>query len=157
MSYKEEIMIMLEANTLHNSVEQVFEKALSHAKQTGQSLESIVYEIFEGVESCKKDEEALMKSVDIITQLLLQHAQDEMAYSYKKYLMASEAHEENIAKHYAFVYELFDTLKYYAKEHQYTKSLNTYKEKKSAHIKHMDKISAKVGYNHAFNTRNYHA
>ena len=155
MSYKEEVIILLKKGeyTLQKGVVEIFEKALSHAKQTGQSLESIVYEILEGVEESKKGEESLIQSTDNLVHVLLENAKDEMIFSYEKYMKAEAAHIENIDKQYALADEFIETVADYAKEHSHQKFLQRCQEKKSLLMRHIDEISEKVGYNHRHNKK----
>ena len=159
MSYKEEIIIRLarEEDVLKKSVADIFEKALSHTKQTGQSLESIVYEILEGIEESKKGEELLIQSTDNLAHILLENTKDEMTFSYNKYMKAEAVHSENIAKQYALADELMETVVHYAKEHNHKKLLKRCREKKSLFLENIDEIIEKVGYNHGLNNKDNHA
>jgi len=158
MSYKEEIIVLLTKgeHTLQKDVVDIFEKALSHTKQTGQSLESIVYEILEGIEEGKKSEESLIESTDSIAHILLQHAEDEMDYSYKKYLMAEKAYQENIARQYAFVHELLETVTHYASDHDHKQLLKRCSDQRSSLMQHMNEIREKISYNHELKDKDHH-
>jgi len=150
MSYGKEIYGMLSggACATEECVWSVFEKALSHTKTTGQSLESIVYEILESIESESRDEEDLIRYVEILTATLLQHAQDEISCSHQKYMLAHRTHEENIAREYALIDEMFDTLADYAKESRNKRLLKECTSKKKAHLESMHRLCVEIGYNH---------
>ena len=154
MSYKEEFNLMLEkeAFTIEEVIVIVFEKALSHAEKTGQSLESIVYELLEGIESHTGSNEFLIESIDLFTQVFLQNTRDTISHSYRKYKMAQKAHEENIHKQYALAQEILDTLSDYAKENQHPELLPRCDSKMMTLTEEMNELCKEVCYNHTLDT-----
>ena len=157
MSYKEEIMIMLdkEVYTAQESVLIVFKKALLDARRTGQSLESIVYEILEGIESHTKSDELLIQSIDLFIQVFLQNTKDTILHSYRNYKMTQRVHKDNIDKQYAFADEIFDTLSHYAKDNQHPELLCRCNSKKMTLVEKMHQLCKEVRYNHTLDTQIY--
>ena len=123
-------------------LEECYRKALYEAKKTGQSVESMTYEILEGVEegSLLKPEyaeEVLENILDIISATLEESAQESIYRKKRKLYWAKMQLSETIETEQSYVTEAIEACRAYAKE----KSLRTleeqvhqYESKLSSHI-----------------------
>ncbi len=101
-----------------------YAKALEEAKSTGHSIESITYEVLEGVEDGLKDkkdiiEDGLSYSVDIIIDLLHHSALSDIQKHQKRVEYAKNALEEKISSEKANLIDTLETFKDYAKDNSH--------------------------------------
>ena len=110
-------------------LEECYRKALYEAKRTGQSIESMTYEILEGVgESAllkpEYAEEGLKNIVDIISATLKESAQERIYAKKRKLYWAKKQLSEAIEAEQSYMTEAIEACREYAKE----KSLRTLEE-----------------------------
>jgi len=131
MSYKDDIKQCIENNPYNDKrltelLEDYYRKALYESKKTGQSIESMTYEILEGMtesslfkEACA--EEVLENILDIIGNTLKESAQESIYRKKKKLYWAQMQLSETIETEQSYIMESLEACREYAKE----KSLKT--------------------------------
>ncbi len=135
MSYKEEIMSMIEQikkgeergiEKITQAVAKVYQKALEEAQKTGQSIESITYEILEGLEEqlgSRFDKEKMAQLLHAISQKMTQiihtFAQNRICHSEKNLQIAKERHAETVERERAHLHESMEAFKAFAADHAY--------------------------------------
>ncbi len=133
MSYKDEIKIEVEAISESNTkiseeikqiLEKIYAQALEDNKKTGQSVESLTYEILEGIEEGLKikDEQAeeILKTVaDTITEIIHKSATKNIYKSHTNAHLAKERLKEVIELEKAHLLESMDAFKAYAEDRSY--------------------------------------
>jgi len=148
MFYKEAmIQALSEAKSpFEATVQTLVEEALSHTRHTGQSLESIIYELLEGIDaSHEHDAKMLVNGSDVILAALFAWMRGEMERSYRRYIMACHAHRETIDKHAAYLDEVLRTLVHYAEENRHPTLLAHEKSLKKSYAKRWGEIVEKFG------------
>ncbi|NPA59454.1 MAG: hypothetical protein GXO30_03145 [Epsilonproteobacteria bacterium] len=101
-----------------------YAKALEEAKATGHSIESITYDILEGIEDGLKDssfsvEDGLSYSVDIMVDLLHHSALLDIAKYEKRVYYAQEALKEKLTAEKSNLLDTLETFKVYAKDNNH--------------------------------------
>lgn len=133
MSYKDDIVIkfekLLEKGEVVESeiikvVEQVYQNALAEGKIVGQSIESITYEVLDGIEtslhdSNEKVEEILEKAFETITKVIHESAQKDIQKVYKTAYIAEQRFHDRIDAEKANLIESLEASKSYAKDKAY--------------------------------------
>ena len=136
MSYKEEIQEMVQkipASADPKEVEAhvteilntLYTKALAESKKTGHSVESITYEILEGLEEGLKGhdkeeiETILHNASETITNLIHSCAQESIFRSNKNLQVATEKLKETIAAEKAHLLESMEAFKAFAADHKH--------------------------------------
>ena len=133
MSYKNDIALkltnLLEKGEVKESeiikvVERVYHDALMEGKIVGQSIESITYEVLEGVEtslksSDQKVESILEKVVESITKVIHKSAKEDIQKTYKAAYTAEQRLYDRIDAEKANLLESLEASKAYAKEKAY--------------------------------------
>ena len=134
MSYKNTVKTEIGTAMLENPDTDVIEtilapiysRALEEAKITGQSIESITYEILEGFEEalCSQNPQishALEKAAEKMAHIIHRNAEEDIAHHQKLTQIAQERLEEHIDTEKAHLYELSEALRHYAdeKSHRY--------------------------------------
>ncbi len=99
----------------------VYDDAIKRAKKTGESIESITYEILEGLEeglmSKHQDIEPVLKvAADTMVELIYDHAQENIRNSQIKKDLAQEHFKETIEKEKAHLAASMETFQLYAKD-----------------------------------------
>ncbi len=149
MSYKDEIKRMLTTIANKNEheeslenitkvIETIYTKALLESKKTGQSVESITYEILEGVEEGLdaihkiKIEQVLQNASDIITDVIHKCAQENISHKHQNLQIAAKKLEETIEAEKSHLLESMEAFKAYANDHthiHFEKNLHQLEEK----------------------------
>jgi hypothetical protein len=151
MIYKEEILNFGSAD-FEVQVAYIFKKALKDIKITGQSLESVIYEILEAIEESQKEEDDLIKSLKIIKEILLEESKSSINSSYKKFITAKRVCKESINKEYALIEEFVDVIQDYAKVNRHKKLLLEFSKKEIL----LNDLEQNIRYN-IFKNRKAHA
>ncbi|RUM61447.1 MAG: hypothetical protein DSZ03_08430 [Sulfurimonas sp.] len=99
----------------------VYADAIGGARKTGQSIESITYEVLEGIEEglISKDhqtEDILNEVAEEMVELIYKHAQENIRRSQIKKNLAEEHFYEAIEKEKAHLLASMETFQMYAKE-----------------------------------------
>lgn len=99
----------------------VYEDAIGGARKTGESIESITYEVLEGIEeeltSKQLDMEAILNGVvEEMVELIYDHAQENIRRSRIKKERAQEHFNETVEKEKAHLLASMETFQLYAKE-----------------------------------------
>lgn len=140
MSYKEEMREMVKNISTSNNPEHfqksitdalstLYTRALVESKKTGQSIESMTYEILEGLEEGLKEqnsaeiEDIFHHAADTITKLIHSCAQESIGKSNKNLQIAAEKLQETIAAEKSHLIESMEVFKSFAADHKYTKLL----------------------------------
>ena len=140
MSYKAEIQAMVKkipASTDPKELEAyvteilntLYTKALMESKKTGRSVESMTYEILEGLEEglhehqydIEKIETILHQASDTITKIIYSYAQENIAKSDKNLRVATQKLKETIAAEKANLLESMEAFKAFAADHKHPK------------------------------------
>jgi len=139
MSYKHDIKQQIEQSIKNSAygkkrltelIEDYYRNALYESKKTGQSVESMTYEILEGAgEGCLVKagcaEEMLEDILDIISNTIQESAQEHIYRKKRQLYWAEKQLSETIETEQSYVMESIEACKAYAKE----KSLKTLEER----------------------------
>ena len=131
MSYKNEVKHKIEMALGTESqndvktmavIENMYEKALEESKKTGQSIESITYEILEGVEEGyaskpQKIEHILQNATTIIAQVIHHSAQAKIQKQHKRVSLAHAVLLDTIEAEKAHLGESLEAFEHYAHDH----------------------------------------
>jgi len=122
-----------------------YAKALEEAKSTGHSIESITYEILEGVEDGFRDkqemiEDGLSCSIDIIIDLLHHSALLDIQRHQKRVDHAQNALKEKIASEKANLIDTLETFKHYANDNRHIKFADSIKKIASKIEDYIDRL-----------------
>jgi uncharacterized protein YutE (UPF0331/DUF86 family) len=149
MSYKDEIKTKLAELSSSNdsrelearinkTVQIVYTKALNESKKTGQSVESITYEILEGLEESlntmhkNRVEELLHSASQTITDVIHRCAQENISHKNKNVQKAINHLHDTIEAEKAHLLESMEAFKAYAHDHThkiFAKNLHHLQEK----------------------------
>ena len=146
MSYKNELIIMIQRVPEKESIEEyrarileklktLYLKALRESKKTGLSVESITYEILEGLEEAlrqhkiekKEIEQTLQLAAESITDLIHTCAREHIRESHRNLLLATRKLQDTIEAEKGYLLESMEAFMAYAKDHthrQFEKSLS---------------------------------
>lgn len=129
MSYKNSIKTEIGTAMLENPdtdvidtiLEPIYSRALEEAKITGQSIESITYEILEGLEEalCSQNRQiahALEDAAEKMADIIHRNAKEDIAHHQKLTQIAQERLAERIDTEKAHLHELSEALHRYADE-----------------------------------------
>jgi len=131
MSYKDEIVEKVpeilegsDMRNLHDYIETLYERAVDEAKRTGQSIESMTYEILEGLDASydayPREIESVMASSPTIMIKVMHHAAVlSLQKSNQKVAQAKRQRTETLEAEKAYLLEALDTLKVYAQENSH--------------------------------------
>ncbi len=125
-----------------DSLKRVYEDAIGGARKTGESIESITYEVLEGIEegltSKNHDIEDILNGVaGEMVELIYDHAQESIRRSQIKKDLAEEYFKEAIEKEKAHLLASMETFQLYAKEKElpnFEKNLHVIETKVSQKI-----------------------
>ncbi|HHD77974.1 MAG TPA: hypothetical protein ENK97_04280 [Campylobacteraceae bacterium] len=145
MRYKEEVKAKIASisdgeeayeEQVRRIVTEIYSRALDEAKVTGESVESVTYEILEGIQEAllERHEEILRRVSEEMVDIIHAHANDCIELQHKKAKAAQEAFEETIAREKAHLHESLEAFRAFAKE----KSLHHFAahlQRVEAHIK----------------------
>ena len=132
MSYKKDINILIDKALKENididekifsSIKSIYTKAIEESQITGQSIESITYEIMEGAEqslsNISQKEKILNDIAKSILELLYINIKIAITKNKRKLLLASLNYSDTIEKEKDNLLASVDTLKKYAKDNNY--------------------------------------
>jgi len=133
MSYKSEIKHKIEMALGSESqgdvktiaiIENMYEKALEESKKTGQSIESITYEILEGLEEGyasepEKVEHVLQNATAIIAEVIHHSAKAKIEKQHKQVTLAHAALLESIEAEKAHLGESLEAFGHYAHDYEH--------------------------------------
>ena len=134
MSYKEEIRDLIQSLESENerfehriveAVHALYLKALNESKKTGLSVESITYEILEGIEEAlehlsKTRTQKLLHAIsETITQVIHSCAQENISHKYRNVQLAKEKLHDTIEMEKAHLSESLEAFKAYAEDHKH--------------------------------------
>ena len=145
MSYKEEVKTKIGAikdgeeayeARVSEIVREVYARALEEAKITGESVESVTYEILEGIQEALLDrhEEILRKVSEKMIEIIHDQANDCITVKHQKARQAQQALEETIEREKAHLNESLEAFRAFARE----KSLSRFAhhlQQMEAHVK----------------------
>ncbi len=125
------------------SLKRVYDDAITKTRKTGESIESITYEVLEGIEegliSKKLDiEDILNGAADAMVELIYDHAQENIRKSQIKKELAQEHFNEAIEKEKAHLLSSMETFQLYAREKElpnFEKNLHVIETKVSQKIR----------------------
>jgi transcription initiation factor TFIIIB Brf1 subunit/transcription initiation factor TFIIB len=149
MSYKDEIKTKLAELSfsddnkglethINDIIKTVYRKALDESKKTGQSVESITYEILEGLEESlnsmhkNRVEDLLHSASQTITNVIHRCAQENISHKNKNVQRAINHLQDTIEAEKAHLLESMEAFKAYAHDHTHTlfaKNLHHLQEK----------------------------
>ncbi len=147
MSYKEEIRQLIESlesentnfeNRIVETVHTLYFKALNESKKTGLSVESITYEMLEGIEEAlehlnhTRTQKLLHDISETIAEVIHSCAQENISHKYRNVQLAKEKLQDTIEMEKAHLAESMDAFRAYAKDHQhddFAESLEILKER----------------------------
>ncbi len=130
MSYKEEMKKEIQnilnhheskSKNLYLYIEKFYEKALYESKKTGHSIESITYEILEGLEECYQahphEIEALLKNCSILmVNVIHTSAHTSLEKKSQKIIQAKRQLIETLETEKSYLLETLHTFQNYAKD-----------------------------------------
>ncbi len=107
-------------------LQRIYDDAMTRARKTGESIESITYEILEGIEeglmSKQLDSDDILNGVaDTMVELIYDHAQENIRQSQIKKELAQEHFKEAIEKEKAHLLSSMETFQLYAREKEVPK------------------------------------
>jgi len=159
MSYKKDIKVaidrVLEENMdveekIFASIKLIYTKAIEESKITGQSIESITYEIMEGVEqslsNLTQKEKILNDIAKSILEILYLNIKIAITKSKRKLSLANQNYQDTIEREKDNLLASIDTLKKYAKDNNYllfNNDLTLIEKKVSQWIEEIDKEKLK--------------
>ncbi|GEM_PF-2269616 len=102
-------------------LQRIYDEAMTKTRKTGESIESITYEVLEGIEegllSKKLDIDEILNGVaDVMVDLIYDHAQENIRKSQIKKELAQEHFKEAIEKEKAHLLSSMETFQLYAHE-----------------------------------------
>ncbi len=131
MSYrqlmKEEMEKMSSNRTLfEKKLRKVYAQALEEAKRTGYSIESMTYELLEGMEeglplSSSEKESSLLHASKIMLDLLQHSAAEDIDRSERRLQVAQEALHESMESEKRHIQQTLETFKEYSHAHGHQK------------------------------------
>jgi len=142
---------------LYQYIETLYEKALYESKKTGQSLESITYEILEGIEASHmlfsdELEEVLHHCSLLMLHTLHNTALRSLKAKKQKIQQAKSQLLETLETEKASLWEILHTFKNYAEENRHTHWKKSLHQTESAIINQITILSKKVeSYRHTEN------
>ncbi len=132
MSYKDEMkrevqMIVSKPSsvpTLHKYIEALYERAVYESRKTGQSIESVTYEILEGLEASAEVhsdemETLLVQSALIMIDVMHLSGLKTLERSNQKVMEAKKQRKETLKAEKAYLLETLHTLKEYAQDNSH--------------------------------------
>jgi len=132
MSYKKDINVLIDEvlkenididEKIFSSIKLIYTKAIEESQITGQSIESITYEIMEGAEqslsNISEKEKILNDIAKSILELLYINIKMAITKNKRKLLLASLNYSDTIEKEKDNLLASVDTLKKYAKDNNY--------------------------------------
>ena len=163
MSYRDEIKVMIE-NVLESTtpsrrasidrvIKKMYAKALEETKRSGASVESMTYEILEGIEagllSSPEEMEASLERASCLMADLLHHsAQEEIKRKQRRIDFAKEALSETIEAEKMHLIESLDAFRAFAREHRHQKFQKSLHMTGSSMMKYVLKLAGEMMYNH---------
>ncbi len=134
---------------LYQYIETLYEKALYESKKTGQSLESITYEILEGIESShilfSDDLEVVLHHCSLLMmQTLHSAALRSLKAKNQKIQQAKSQLLETLETEKSYLWEILHTFKNYAEENRHTHWKKSLHQTELAIINHITVLSKKV-------------
>lgn len=134
MSYKSEIKHQIEMALKSESqddvktmaiIENMYETALEESKKTGHSIQSITYEILEGLEegyasAPQRVEDILQNATRIIAQVIHHGAKEKIEKQHKQFILAQEELLESVEAEKAHLSESLEAFEHYAHDHQHS-------------------------------------
>ena len=159
MSYKKDINVLIDEvlkenididEKIFSSIKLIYTKAIEESQITGQSIESITYEIMEGAEqslsNISEKEKILNDIAKSILELLYINIKMAITKNKRKLLLASLNYSDTIEKEKDNLLASVDTLKKYAKDNNYfvfNNDLTLIERKVSKWIEQIDKEKIK--------------
>ncbi len=159
MSYRDVMKERLEIDRdicIDKVIEEVYTRALEESKKTGQSVESITYEVLEGLEEgyTKKTEmleEVLKRAILVISKVIHQSAMENILKKDERIHLAKLQLENSIEEEQMRLKDSLDTFKHYAEDKSY-KTFKVYLEEIESEIEEMvNLLENKMQYNHTIN------
>ncbi len=161
MSYKDEIRKKVQAlfkegkfdyKKVESVLKDVYKKALYESKKTGQSIESITYEILEGIEEgvglkSEKMQEILKNAAETITELIHESAHESIFKSHKAAFVATEKLQDTIEAEKSHLLESIEAFRAYAKDKSHHIFENNLHKTEKKVVTWIDKIADKIDYN----------
>jgi len=141
-----------ETKAFERVIRQVYAQALEEAKRTGHSIESITYEVLEGVEEGMETaphriEEMLEKASLIMADILQHSAQEDIVRRYRRIIFAREALEETIEAEKRHMMESFDAFSAYAQTRGYRRFGENLYRIGSTMMQQIEKLVEEIVYN----------
>lgn len=160
MSYKSEIKHQIEMALENESqddvetmaiIEKMYEKALEESKKTGHSVQSITYEILEGLEegyasAPQRVEHILQNATTIIAEVIQQRAKEKITKQHKKVTLAQEALLESIEAEKAHLDDSLEAFEHYAHDHKHAHFKQSLHETKINILKKIHFLSTMLQY-----------
>lgn len=105
-------------------IEKMYEKALEESKKTGQSIQTITYEILEGIEegyasAPERVEPILQNATAIIAEVIDHSAKERIKKQHQQFILAQEALLETIEAEKAHLGDSLEAFEHYAHDHQH--------------------------------------
>jgi len=162
MSYREDVKQMIEKlleemppeeGKIDREIRKVYAKALEEAKQTGASVESMTYEVLEGIgEGLSKSPELIeptLQRISLIMADLLHHsARTDIERREKHLAFAKDALAETVEAEKMHLMESLEAFRAYAQEHRYSELQKSLHVTSSTIMQHVLKLAGEIMYNH---------
>jgi dienelactone hydrolase len=162
MSYREDVREAIvklleqmppEEGYIDREIRRVYAKALEEAKLTGASVESMTYEVLEGIEEGlatypERIEPTLARAARVIADLLHHSATEDIARQKKRLTHAKRALEQTIEAEKTHLMESLDALHAYANDRHYPRLQESLYQTQSMVKEHILKLAGEIMYNH---------
>ena len=158
MTYKDEIKTEIETMLKNNNESKVipyfkilFKKALEESKSTGQSVESITYELLEGLEEAytlqqEKIEDILQKASQVIIDIIHDSAKNNITKKHQKVNSALDELINTVEFEKYNLKESLDAFKHYALDHNHKNFKENLINLELSVIKRINKLSNMIKY-----------
>jgi hypothetical protein len=162
MSYRDDVRQTIEKlleemppkeGKIDREIRKMYAKALEEAKQTGASVESMTYEVLEGIgeglsQAPELIEPTLQRASLLISDLLHHSAIEDIAKKEKRLAFARDALNETIEAEKIHLVESLEALRNYAHEHNYREFQKSLHLTSSHIMKNVLKLAGEIMYNH---------
>jgi len=134
------------------TVRKVYAKALEEAKVTGYSVESMTYEILEGLEeglqcSSKEAEPYLQHASEIMLDLLHHSAKEDILSRHRQLMFAKKMLDETFEAEKNHIAETFNILRSYSASHGYRKFEKSLVQMEVMMMQHIEELAGEIKYN----------
>jgi len=138
---------------IEKTIELFYVQVLKEAKMTGHSVESVTYEVLEGIDEGmtkkpEKVEDTLKSASRSIADIIHKSAKKTICEKKRKVRFAKAELRETIEAEKVHLNESLEAFKHYAREKSYRKFEMSLQEREREIVEYIHKITDKFQYNH---------